>query len=45
MGTSIRLLVATNTLSAAGTRYTLVFSVILVVGYVIKDRIKEWGKR
>lgn len=28
-----------------GTRYTLVFSIILIVGYVVKDRMKEWGKR
>lgn len=27
------------------TRYTVVFAVILIAGYIIKDRIKEWGKR
>mmetsp|Transcript_18321 Transcript_18321/g.55144 ORF Transcript_18321/g.55144 Transcript_18321/m.55144 type:complete len:485 (-) Transcript_18321:330-1784(-) len=26
-------------------RYTVVFAVILIAGYIIKDRIKEWGKR
>lgn len=23
----------------------MVFAVILIAGYIIKDRIKEWGKR
>ena len=27
------------------TRYTVVFAVILITGYIIEVRIGEWGKR